>query len=156
MSTKNLSNKDLTIVRKNNIGFIYQSHNLFPEFTAIENVMIPLMIRKNELNIKEKAEKLLCELGLKDRVYHKPSELSGGEKQRVAIARALITNPSLILADEPTGNLDTENSSKILDILVNTVKNYNTSLLMVTHDWNMTKYSDRIITIENKIIKNIN
>ena len=75
MSTKNLSNKDLTIVRKNNIGFIYQSHNLFPEFTAIENVMIPLMIRKNELNIKEKAEKLLCELGLKDRVYHKPSEL---------------------------------------------------------------------------------
>lgn len=156
VTTKNLSNKELTKIRKYDIGFVYQSHNLFSEFTALENVMLPLMIRNGEKNIKERSSELLCELGLKDRIHHKPSELSGGEKQRVAIARALITNPSLILADEPTGNLDTENSNKILDVLVKSVKNHNTSLLMVTHDWNMTKFSDRIITIENKIVKDVN
>lgn len=154
VSTKNLSNNKLTEVRKNNIGFIYQSHNLFPEFTAIENVMIPLMIRKNETNIENKAKYLLCDLGLENRIYHKPSALSGGEKQRIAIARALITEPELILADEPTGNLDNENSLKILEILIETVSKHNSSLLMVTHDLSMTKFFNRIITIKNKVIEN--
>lgn len=153
ISTKNLSNKKLTEVRKYNIGFVYQSHNLFPEFTALENVMIPLMIRKNEKCIEDKAKELLISLGLEDRIYHKPSALSGGEKQRVAIARALVTSPDLILADEPTGNLDKDNSLRTLEILTKAVSDNNSSLLMVTHDWNMTKFSDRIMTIEDKVIK---
>lgn len=153
ISTKNLSNKKLTEIRKYNIGFVYQSHNLFSEFTALENVMIPLMIRKNEKNIKDRATLLLSSLGLEKRINHKPSELSGGEKQRVAIARALITEPNLILADEPTGNLDKDNSLRTLEVLVKTVTEHKASLLMVTHDWNMTKFSDKIMTIEDKVIK---
>lgn len=153
ISTKNLSNEELTNVRKYNIGFVYQSHNLFSEFTALENVMIPLMIRKNEKNIKDKATELLIKLGLENRIHHKPSTLSGGEKQRVAIARALITNPELILADEPTGNLDKDNSLKTLEILAKAASDNNSSLFMVTHDWNMTQFSDKIMTIEDKTIK---
>ena len=151
--TKDLSNKELTAVRKYNIGFVYQSHNLFPEFTALENVMIPLMIRKSERDIKNRAKELLISLGLENRINHKPSALSGGEKQRVAIARALVTNPNLILADEPTGNLDRDNSLRTIEVLTEAVKNNGSSLFMVTHDWNMTKFSDKIMTIENKIIK---
>ena len=119
ISTKNLPNNKLTEIRKNNIGFVYQSHNLFPEFTALENVMIPLMIRKNEKNIKDKAKSLLSDLGLENRIHHKPSALSGGEKQRVAIARALIYEPRIIFLDEPTGNLDSKNSTEIMNLLKN-------------------------------------
>lgn len=155
ISTFSLSDNKITELRKFNLGFVYQSHHLFPEFTAVENVMIPLLIRgikKNEAF--EKASELLQELGLGNRILHKPSALSGGEKQRVAIARALITNSSIILADEPTGNLDKENSFKILDILVKSVKIHNSSLLIVTHDLDLTKYSDQIITIKDrKIVK---
>ncbi len=153
ISTKDLSSKKLAELRKYNIGFVYQSHNLFPEFTALENVMIPLMIRKNAESIEDKAKELLVKLGLEDRIYHKPSALSGGEKQRVAIARALVTDPGLILADEPTGNLDKYNSLKTLEILTKAVSDNGSSLFMVTHDWNMTKFSNKIMTIEDKVIK---
>lgn len=150
ISTKNLSEKKRTQIRKDNIGFVYQMHHLFSEFTALENVIIPLLIKKeNKQKAKQKAEELLIDLGLKERLKHMPSELSGGEKQRVAIARALITNPSIILADEPTGNLDNENSEKIINLLLNKLKEINSSLLMVTHNIDIAKKLDKVMTLVN-------
>lgn len=147
--------KEKTRIRKENIGFVYQMHHLFPEFNALENVMLPLLVNNNDKKIaKEKAENLLETLGLYNRVNHMPSELSGGERQRVAIARAIICEPKLILADEPTGNLDNENSEKILNFLLDTVKKFNLSLLIVTHNIDIAKRTDRILTIRNKKIEN--
>ena len=154
ISTKDLNEKQRTNIRKNNIGFIYQAHHLMPEFTAIENVMIPLLIRgfrkKEAFN---QAKDLIAELGLESKINNKTSELSGGEKQRIAIARAIITKPSIILADEPTGNLDSNNAIKIMQLLIDVIKKYNLSMLFVTHDTSLTNYADKIITIENKKIK---
>ena len=154
ISTKDLNEKQRTNIRKNNIGFIYQAHHLMPEFTAIENVMIPLLIhgvRKKEAF--NQAKDLIAELGLESKINNKTSELSGGEKQRIAIARAIITKPSIILADEPTGNLDSNNAIKIMQLLIDVIKKYNLSMLFVTHDTGLTSYADKIITIENKKIK---
>lgn len=154
ISTENLNEKQRTDIRKNNIGFIYQAHHLMPEFTAIENVMIPLLIRGvNKKDAFNKAKVLIAELGLEGKINNKTSELSGGEKQRIAIARAIITKPSIILADEPTGNLDSNNSIKIMQLLIDIVRKYNLSMLFVTHDTSLTNYADKIITIENKKIK---
>ncbi len=156
ISTKNLNEEEKTKIRKNNIGFVYQMHHLFPEFTALENVIIPLLIKnENKQKAKQKAEEILLNLGLGNRLKHMPAELSGGEKQRVAIARALITNPSIILADEPTGNLDDENSKKIINILLEKLKEINSSLLMVTHNINMAKKLDKIVTLSNHKIVDI-
>ncbi|MAD91450.1 MAG: lipoprotein-releasing system ATP-binding protein LolD [Gammaproteobacteria bacterium] len=137
-------------LRNQNIGFIYQFHHLLPEFTAVENVAMPLMIRRysRDLAIKS-AEILLDRVGLNQRFHHKPGELSGGERQRVAVARALITRPSLVLADEPTGNLDSSNGEKILKIMLRLNKDFKTSLIVVTHDRSIAKKMDRIFVLEN-------
>ncbi|MBO4956516.1 MAG: ABC transporter ATP-binding protein [Rickettsiales bacterium] len=155
INTTILTDKKRTIIRRNNIGFVYQSHNIFPEFSALENVIMPLLINNiSKKNATKKAEEILDFLGLKERINHMPAELSGGEKQRVAIARAIIHKPQLILADEPTGNLDETNSNNVMDLFINVVKQYNLSLLMVTHNINLTKHSDKVITIkDHKIVE---
>ena len=151
-----LSNKDKTAIRRKYIGFVYQMHYLFPEFSVLENVMLPLLVdnSKDKKTIKENAIDLLAELGLHDKINNMPSELSGGEKQRVAIARAIIHKPPLILADEPTGNLDSDNSEKVINILLKLINKFNLSLLMVTHDLSIARKTDRILTIKNKKITN--
>ncbi|MBU6339725.1 MAG: ABC transporter ATP-binding protein [Rickettsiales bacterium] len=142
-----------TETRKNHIGFIYQAHHLFAEFSALENVTLPLLIQgKNKEESIAQAKKILKEVELEDRLDHKPSQLSGGQQQRVALARALVTKPSLILADEPTGNLDTEISTKVFEILQNLVKSYNIACLVVTHNLDLAKKSDRILAIKNGLI----
>lgn len=151
IDTTHLSDRQRTNIRKKNIGFVYQMHNLFPEFTAYENVALPLMVN-GESHFKNKVIDLLSDLGLKNKINSLPAELSGGEKQRVAIARALIIKPKLILADEPTGNLDEENSLNVLNILTDFSKKYNSALIMVTHNKDLTTTMDRVITIKDKKI----
>ena len=137
-------------LRNQRFGFVYQFHHLLPEFSALENVSLPLLIQgvKNHEAI-DQALKILKEVGLEDRVHHKPAQLSGGQQQRVAIARAVVSKPSLILADEPTGNLDSTISEKIFDILQSLVKSYQIGCLMVTHNLDLAKKSDRIISIKD-------
>lgn len=149
----NLSDNEKTEIRKNNIGFIFQFHHLLPEFSVLENVMMPALVNKSDKKIiKEKATNILSDLGLIAKINSRPYQLSGGEKQRVAIARAIINNPSIILADEPTGNLDPENANIVFNLLLDVVKNYNSSLLMVTHNIELAQRLNKIITIENKTI----
>lgn len=148
-----LSDFKKTQIRKNKLGFVYQFHHLFPEFSAVENVMIPLLVKNvSKEEAYEKSEKILKNLGLGTRIDHRPSELSGGEQQRVAIARAVINNPLLILADEPTGNLDPKNAKIVFDLLLDVVKEHELSLLMVTHNIDLAKKTDRIITIKNGVV----
>lgn len=133
--TLKLGDKDRTLLRRNSIGFIYQFHHLLPEFSAAENVAMPLIIAGvNRNQAKEKAAGLLGELGLSDRLTHRPAELSGGEQQRVAIARALINEPKLLLADEPTGNLDPNTSAEVFELLMHQVKNRGIGALVATHN----------------------
>ena len=143
-----LKEKELSEVRRKNIGIVFQSFYLIPNLTAVENVLLSL--EANQQYSKEKdAEELLGEFGLSHRVHHLPSELSGGEQQRVAIARALINKPKIILADEPTGNLDSVNSESMIDLLFEYTKKSHTSLVMVTHDNSIAKRCDRIIEIRD-------
>jgi len=138
-----LSEKKLSKFRNQHLGFVFQFHHLLPDFTALENVMIPNMIlEKDRSKTREKAIELLELVGLKDRIGHKPSELSGGEQQRVAIARALINNPRVIFADEPTGNLDEKTSEKIHELLLNIQQKYNSTLIVVTHNEKLAKSFD--------------
>lgn len=150
-----LTDIEKTNIRKNNIGFVFQFHHLLPEFSVLENVMLPALINKsNKKETTAKAINILNDLGLFSKINNRPYQLSGGEKQRVAIARAIINNPSIILADEPTGNLDPENSEIVFNLLLKVVKNYNSSLLMVSHNMELAKKLDRIITIKDKKIVN--
>ena len=143
-----LKEKELSEVRRKNIGIVFQSFYLIPNLTAVENVLLSL--EANQQYSKEKdAEELLGEFGLSHRMHHLPSELSGGEQQRVAIARALINKPKIILADEPTGNLDSVNSESMIDLLFDYTKKSHTSLVMVTHDNSIAKRCDRIIEIRD-------
>jgi lipoprotein-releasing system ATP-binding protein len=152
--TNNLSDFKKTEIRKNKLGFIYQFHHLLPEFSAVENVMLPLFIRGvSHKEGLEKAKKVLKDLGLEKRLEHRPGELSGGEQQRVALARAVIGNPLLILADEPTGNLDPENAEMVFKLLLDVIKEYGSSLLMVTHNIEFAKKTDRVITIRNGVVE---
>lgn len=146
----NLSEKEKCTLRNKNLGFIYQFHHLLPEFTALENVCMPLLIG-NELPAiaEQKAEHLLELVGLKNRLQHKVGELSGGERQRVAIARALIANPLCVLADEPTGNLDPRNAEKVFQLFLDLQKSYKTSVVMVTHDMNIARQAQRVLTLED-------
>lgn len=152
--SSNLFEKEKTKIRRKYIGFVYQMHYLFTEFSVLENVMLPLLVNntKDKKTAKESAINLLVELGLYDKINSMPSELSGGEKQRVAIARAIIHKPPLILADEPTGNLDNKNSEKVIDILLKMIGKFGLSLLMATHDLSIARKADRILTLKDKKI----
>ena len=143
-----LKENELSEVRRKNIGIVFQSFYLIPNLTAVENVSLSLEANQ-QFNLEKDAENLLDEFGLSHRFHHLPSELSGGEQQRVAIARALINKPKIILADEPTGNLDSANSDSMMDLLFDYTKKSQTSLVMVTHDNSIAKRCDRIIEIRD-------
>lgn len=149
-----MKDKELAAFRNKHIGFIFQFHQLLPEFTALENVCIPAMIaRQKESEYKARATKLLTDLGLGDRLNHKPNALSGGEKQRVAAARALMMNPDIILADEPTGSLDSQNKKELSELLLKLRKEYGQTILLVTHDKELAGIADRIIEIKDGVIE---
>jgi len=152
----NFTEDEMTDFRSYKIGFIFQSHYLLDEFNAIENVMIPFLMNKyNKKEAYEKSEELLLLMGLKNRIKHFPSQLSGGEKQRVAIARAFINNPSLILADEPTGNLDEKNAHAVLEMLFNVISNREHSLIIVTHSKQLVMMTENKYLLENGILNKI-
>lgn len=150
-----LSDKELAAYRNQNIGFVFQFHHLLPEFTAAENVALPAMIAgKSKAEAMKRAEELLDFLKLKERLTHKPSQLSGGEQQRVAVARALVNNPKLILADEPSGNLDSENASKLHQLFFDLRDQFHQTFIVVTHNNELAEMSDRKITIKDgQIVK---
>lgn len=153
VNIKKLSDKELSAFRNKQLGFVFQFHQLLPEFTALENVCMPgLIARRNSKEVEEKAKELLTKLGLQDRFHHKPNELSGGEKQRVAVARALINNPKLILADEPSGSLDSGNKKELHSLLRKLCNDYGLTILLVTHDNELAETSDRIITMRDGMI----
>ncbi len=145
-----LSEKELAAFRNKHIGFIFQFHQLLPEFTALENVMIPALIaRKDTKTVTARAKELIGYLGLTERMEHKPSELSGGEKQRVAVARALINSPSVILADEPSGSLDSKNRDELHKLLFDVRDKFGLTLVIVTHDKELAALSDRVIEMKD-------
>ena len=148
-----LKDKQLSRFRNKHIGFIFQAHHLFPEFTALENVMIPLLIQQiNRQEARKKALDILNYLHLSHRVEHKPFQLSGGEQQRVAIARALVTNPSVILADEPTGNLDSRNTKEVFTLIKELQKEFNQTIVLVTHNIELANSTDMVFTMKDGII----
>ena len=141
----NLSQNDLSILRNQSIGFIYQSHHLLPDFSALVNVVMPLIIRGGKYQSNHnKAIKILKKLGLSNRLDHYPHQLSGGERQRVAIGRALINEPQIILADEPTGNLDRSNAKVVFDLFINLAKEYGSTIVLVTHDPELARKMKKI------------
>ena len=148
----NLKEKDLSIFRRRNVGLIYQFYNLIPVLSAKENILLPAELDNRKID-KEYLDDLLNTLGLKERENHLPNELSGGQQQRTSIGRALINRPAVVLADEPTGNLDSKNSKEVLELLKLSVKKYKQTLIMITHDINIALQADRVITIEDGIIK---
>ncbi len=150
-----LNEKQLSKFRNEQIGFVFQFHQLLPEFTALENVCIPAYIAgKSKQEAEESGRRLLEFLGLKERLEHKPSELSGGEQQRVAVARALINDPSVILADEPSGNLDTENKKELHNLFFDLRDKFGQTIVIVTHDRELSGMSDRKIEIKDGVIFN--
>ncbi len=150
-----LKGRSLASFRNNNIGFVFQFHQLLPEFTALENVCIPAYIAgKSKVEAEKKAAELLSFLNLSERLDHKPSELSGGEQQRVAVARALVNNPSVILADEPSGNLDTENKNELHKLFFKLRDTFGQTIIIVTHDRQLASMSDRILEIKDGMIVN--
>jgi lipoprotein-releasing system ATP-binding protein len=153
VNTINLNEKDLAKFRNQHIGFVFQFHHLLPEFTAFENVCIPGFIAKTNKNqVQERALQLLSALNIENRKDHKPNELSGGEKQRVAIARSLINNPSIILADEPSGNLDSKNAKDLYKIIFELRQDFEQTFIIVTHNEEHAKLTDRMFTIKDGVI----
>ena len=141
--------------RRDDIGFVFQSYNLMPQYSALENVALPLAIRGAPLKLRnEIAEAMLVRVGLKEHIHHKPGELSGGQQQRVGIARAIITRPPIVLADEPTGNLDTGTSGETMELLTGLFRERGTTFILVSHDPEMRKYTDRTITFSDGRISN--
>lgn len=148
-----MNDKELSIFRNKEIGFVFQFHHLLPEFTALENVCIPAFIQKtNEKEARKRAAELLDYLGLSDRLTHKPSQMSGGEQQRVAVARALMNNPSVIFADEPSGNLDASTSKELHNLIFSLRKDFNQTFVIVTHNLELADMCDKIYTMQDGII----
>ncbi len=150
----NMNDKTLSRFRNSDIGFVFQFHHLLPEFTALENVSMPGLIKgTNKAEVKARALELLKSLKVDHRASHKPSEMSGGEQQRVAVARALINSPSVILADEPSGNLDSNNANDLHDLFVDLKNEFNQTFIIVTHNRELAKLADRVIEIaDGKIV----
>lgn len=149
----NLGEAERGYLRNQYLGFVYQFHHLLPEFSALENVAMPLMLRKESSfkEVKQQAEYLLDRVGLSHRLTHKPGELSGGERQRVALARAIVTKPTVMLADEPTGNLDRKTAIKIFELLRELRREFNMAMLIVTHDEELAKSADTILHMQDGI-----
>lgn len=146
-----MKDSNLTVFRRRNIGFIFQNFNLIPELNVEQNIIFPVLLDYQKPN-KEYLEELLKVLNLKERRNHLPSQLSGGQQQRVAIGRALITRPSIILADEPTGNLDTQNSSEVIALLKEAAKKYEQTIVMITHNRSIAQTADRVLQVSDGIL----
>jgi len=152
-SLKSLSDKEISSFRNEHIGFIFQFHQLLPEFTALENVCIPAFIaKKGKKETETKAKEILSFLGLSDRMDHKPNELSGGEQQRVAVARALINSPSVIFADEPSGNLDSASAQSLHELFFQLRDTFNQTFVLVTHNKELAEMADRTLTMKDGLI----
>jgi lipoprotein-releasing system ATP-binding protein len=151
--TGKLSDADRTMFRRLHIGFVYQFHHLLPEFSALENVAMPLLVRRTPaVEAAERARELLARVGLSERLTHRPHQLSGGERQRAAVARALVTTPRLVLADEPTGNLDGANAAQVFELMLELNRERGTSLVVVTHDRRLAARMDRILVLGDGIL----
>ncbi len=148
-----LQDDDLAIVRNQKIGFVFQKYNLLPRIDAIENVALPLRYSENTSNMRQRAEAALQSVGLGDRMHHKPNELSGGQQQRVAIARALVNQPAILLADEPTGNLDSQSGKEVMELLLKLNQQQNTTIVLVTHDPTVAVHAQRTIQLFDGLIK---
>jgi len=154
VNVRKLSDKKLAAFRNKHIGFVFQFHHLLPEFTALENICIPGFLgRRNKREVERKALDFLNFMGLKERSHHKPNELSGGEQQRVAVARALINNPDVILADEPSGNLDSASAVELHNLFFSLRNSFNQTYIIVTHNFDLANMADRKLTIRDGVIE---
>ena len=153
IETNTLNGKNLSSFRNENIGFVFQFHHLLPEFSALENICIPAFIaKKSKKQAEAKASELLEMFGLKDRAHHKPNQLSGGEQQRIAVARALVNNPAIVLADEPSGNLDSENAEALHTLFGRLRDEFGQTFVIVTHNEHLATASDRVVSMKDGLI----